>query len=258
MDLKALDQALSEYLRLDSFPIAAAFTDQDPPEGMRRPTGLAGGPVTTCQVYGMARIYGWAMAAQAEDLACPLGLVAIGFAAPTEDFTSGKLAASLYTVDEEVGARMEEAVPKLPQGRYRTFLVAPLHRTDFEPQVVALYGNAAQVMRMVNAVLYHGGDRVRGLAQGRLDCADLLVDPILSGEPAFVLPCNGDRVFGGVQDHEMAFTMPAAWVDRVIEGLEETHRKGVRYPIPRYIRYPARMPPSYEEMREEIRRKEGR
>lgn len=242
---------------MDSFPIAAAFIDEDPPEGLRRPAPLAGGPVTTCQVYGMARTYGWALAATAEDLACPLGLVAIGFAAPTESYDSGRLAASLYTADEAVGASMERAVPKLPLGRYRTFLVAPLHRVSFEPQVIALYGNAAQVMRMVNAVLYQGGDRVQGLAQGRLDCADLLVSPILTGEPAFVLPCNGDRVFGGVSDHEMAFTMPASWADRVTEGLAETHRKGVRYPIPRYLRYAPRIPASYEEMREEIRKREG-
>ncbi|MDP8958699.1 MAG: DUF169 domain-containing protein [Actinomycetota bacterium] len=257
MDLPALDEALSRYLRLDSFPIAAAFTDQEPPEGTRPASRMAGGPVTTCQVYGMARIYGWAMSATAQDLACALGMVAIGFAAPTDDYSSGKIAASLYTRDEQVGAEMEAAVPKLELGRYRTFLVAPLHRVAFEPQVIALYGNAAQVMRMVNAVLYHGGSRVEGLAQGRLDCADLLVHPIQSGEPAFVLPCNGDRIFGGVQDHEMAFTMPASWADKLVEGLEETHRKGVRYPIPRYLRYSPRMPASYEEMREEIRRREG-
>jgi hypothetical protein len=40
-----------------------------------------------------------------------------------------------------------------------------------------------------------------------------------------------------VQDDEIAFAIPANWLDPVISGLEATHQTGVRYPIPVDIRH---------------------
>ena len=39
------------------------------------------------------------------------------------------------------------------------------------------------------------------------------------------------------QDHEMLFTIPADKVDQVVTGLIETHKAGLRYPIPSYLRF---------------------
>ena len=57
-------------------------------------------------------------------------------------------------------------------------------------------------------------------------------------------------------DHEMAFTFPFAMAAEIVEGLEGTHRAGIRYPIPQFLRFEASFPPSYEEL--EKRWKEGR
>jgi hypothetical protein len=65
-----------------------------------------------------------------------------------------------------------------------------------------------------------------------------------------VLPCNGDRIFAQTQDDEMAFTIPAAKIDELIEGLEATHAGGIRYPIPSFLRYTGQFPEKYTQMNE--------
>ena len=47
-----------------------------------------------------------------------------------------------------------------------------------------------------------------------------------------IVPCTGDRIFGQVQDHEVAFSTPFSLLDDIISGLEATHKAGAaRYPV---------------------------
>jgi hypothetical protein len=52
-----------------------------------------------------------------------------------------------------------------------------------------------------------------------------------------VLPGNGDRVWAACQDHEMIMALPGSFLGDLVDGLEKTHQKGIRYPIPSYLRY---------------------
>jgi hypothetical protein len=65
-----------------------------------------------------------------------------------------------------------------------------------------------------------------------------------------ILPCYGDRIFGQTEDHEMAFALPWGKAAELIEGLEGTHKGGVRYPIPSFLRYSGEFPPSYQKLEE--------
>jgi hypothetical protein len=46
----------------------------------------------------------------------------------------------------------------------------------------------------------------------------------------------------------MAFSFPWSMRDEIISGLEGTHKGGVRYPIPAYLRYAPTFPDHYEKM----------
>ncbi len=46
-------------------------------------------------------------------------------------------------------------------GEYAGLLVAPLDRAAFEPDLVCIYGNPAQVMRLTQAALWKGGGKLR-------------------------------------------------------------------------------------------------
>jgi uncharacterized protein (DUF169 family) len=111
-----------------------------------------------------------------------------------------------------------------------------------------VYGNPAQVLRLLNACLFEKGGALRSEFSGRGDCTDIVIRSRQTGEPQLVLPCYGDRIFGLAADDEMAFTFPFATREAVVKGLEGTHAGGVRYPIPVYLRWQADFPKSYQEL----------
>ncbi|MFQ5830161.1 MAG: DUF169 domain-containing protein [Candidatus Methylomirabilia bacterium] len=76
------------------------------------------------------------------------------------------------------------------------------------------------------------------------------VQTLQADDCQFILPCNGDRVFGMAQDHEMTFTMPRSKADEVLKGLEATHKAGQRYPVPTFMRFQPDMPGPYNKMME--------
>ena len=81
---------------------------------------------------------------------------------------------------------------------------------------------------------------------GRLGCASIIT-VINNDKCRYVVPGNGDRVFGMTQDYEMAFMIPASKTDAVLDGLANTHKAGVRYPITSFFNFQATFPPSYQE-----------
>ena len=246
-ELKQAYATLMEYLLLQSYPIAIKLlADGEPiPEKARRPFRDMERHFSTCQGYNMVRRYGWTIAMTKEDMQCSLGVLVLGFDKPLPIYTQGNLCEGMYTATAEAGAWSEAAVDRHETGRYRTILMAPLHRADFIPEVVCLYGNSAQIMRLVQAALWHRGGKLTSSFGGRLDCADLIVTPVKTGECNVILPCSGDRIFAQVQDDEMAFSIPYSRLPEVLEGLRETHSAGHRYPTASYLRYEAAFPEKY-------------
>jgi uncharacterized protein (DUF169 family) len=154
----------------------------------------------------------------------------------------------MYCKDEEAATNLEANTWKFEPGSYDYVCVAPLNRATFEPDVIAVYANSAQVLRLVHASLYGRGGRVVSTSGGRLDCAEIVIQTMTTNEPKVILPCTGDRVFGMAQDNEMAFAFPWSYAREIIEGLEGTHKGGTRYPITVAMRETVSMPKSYQDL----------
>ena len=67
-----------------------------------------------------------------------------------------------------------------------------------------------------------------------------------------ILPCSGDRIFGLTEDDEMIFAMPMSMADEVVHGLKSTHAAGIRYPVPKFMRFQPQYPPQYEQLRDAL------
>ncbi|MBI3978614.1 MAG: DUF169 domain-containing protein [Chloroflexi bacterium] len=255
MDPKQLDVELTQYIRPQTFPLGVKLLESvaDLPPRVRRPLPDLGIKVAICQAIGIARRYGWSLAITREDLSCPLALTPFGFAPAIDHYVEGNACVNIYTRSKEAGARTEAIVPRLPTGRYQAVVIAPLARANFAPDVAVVYGNSAQVMRLVQGALWDEGGALPSLAAGRIDCAEMVVRTFLTGRPHFVLPCSGDRIYGLTADDEMVFSMPFGWAGAVVEGLKGTHTAGIRYPIPTFLRFQAQFPKQYEELGEKIR-----
>ncbi|GLB59526.1 DUF169 domain-containing protein [Cytobacillus sp. NCCP-133] len=248
--LSDLETAIHSYVRPDTFPLAIRVMKKEEvlPEWVKRPAKDFGKTFSICQGVTMARRYGWALAMGGEDLSCPIAKIAFGFEEELDYYTKGSLTDGMYTKTCNLGELTEAAVPKFTKDEAGTVLIAPLGRASFEPEVITVYANSAQVMRMVAGALYHTGGEITSSFTARADCADIVIKTIKTNKPQVILPCYGDRVFGQTHDHEMAFTIPFAMADAFIEGLQQTHKGGVRYPVPTYLQYEAKYPDTYEKL----------
>jgi len=243
-------QALDRYIRPDTFPLGIRV-ERDPskiPEKARRPKRDMGVTLSICQGISIARRYGWTVAMAGEDLSCPIAQVAFGFEAPSPTYASGALAQGMYVEDFDAARRTEGAIPRTPLEESGVVLAAPLARATFEPEIVVVYGNSAQVMVMVAAALYRTGGSITSEFSARADCAEIINRTRQTGEPQVILPCYGDRVFGQTQDHEMAFTLPGSRLEAFVAGLEGASKGGVRYPVPHFLRYQAHYPDKYNQV----------
>jgi len=250
MDPAALNAEIEKHIRPQTFPVGIRMLrpGEALPANVRIPSRDLGIRVAICQTFSIARRYGWAVAVGRDDLSCPLAKTAFGFEQVLPFYAEGNLACGMYVGTPDAAARTEAEVPKFAFGEYERILIAPLGRAQFEPHVVLVYGNSAQVMRLVAAALYRRGGRLHSSFSARLDCADAVIETMHRGEPQVILPCYGDRIYGQTEDHEMAFTVPWAMVGELVEGLAGTHQGGVRYPIPAWLRYTGEFPDKYQKL----------
>lgn len=250
MDSKTFTRAIETHIRPATFPVAAKlFTAEEAlPEKARRPLRDLKVQIATCQAIAMARRYGWTMALGEEDLNCPLTKTAFGFAPLTKHYAEGHLACGMYVETLQAGARTEAATERLPHGKYKHLVVAAAARAEFAPDALIIYGNAAQVMRLVTGALWKRGGALTSSFTGRVDCSDEVIRTMLSGDYQVILPCYGDRVFAHTEDAEMAFSLPGAKMAELVEGLEGTHKGGIRYPIPGFLRFSPHYPEHYYEL----------
>ncbi len=252
MDLVKAATVFTQFLRPHTFPLAIRLVKQgeELPPKARRPLRDHNKRLAVCQVLGMARHNGWTMAVGREDQSCPIGSVVFGFAEALPFYTEGNLCEGMYTATKEAGAVSEASVSRLPLGEISCLLVAPLERATFIPDVVLLYVNGAQLMRLVHAALYHRGGKLTSSFSGRAECSEAIVQTVIEGTCQVVLPGNGERVFAHTQDHEMAFAIPGPLLEEVLSGLEATHKAGIRYPVPGSLDFEPVFPPKYRTLAE--------
>jgi MtaA/CmuA family methyltransferase len=218
------------------------------PEKAKRPSRDFKKGFANCQTIDMVRRYGWTIALTREDSICSLGITAMGFDKELKFYRDGNLCEGMYTETAEAGSRSEAAVDKFSYNQYQALVATPLDRCDFEPDLICIYGNPAQVMRLVQAALWKRGGKLTSSFGGRIDCSEIIVTTLRTRECQVILPCSGDRIFGQTQDHEMAFTIPFHRVEEILEGLRGTHKGGIRYPITQFMEYEGKFPPRYMEV----------
>jgi MtaA/CmuA family methyltransferase len=249
IDVTTAEKELQYYIRPQTFPLAVRMVrpGEPIPDKAKRPARDFKKLSMNCQVIDMARRYGWTIALTRDDSICSLGIAALGFEKPTHLHASGTLCEGMYTETKEAGQRSEAAVDRFRQGEYQALLVAPLDRAAFEPDLVIVYANPAQVMRLTQAALWKRGGKLTSSFGGRIDCSEMIVTTMRTDRPQVILPCSGDRIFGQTQDHEMAFTIPWSQMEEIVEGLRGTHAGGIRYPITQFLDYEPKLPPKYLE-----------
>lgn len=257
MELKEISEAFASYLRPQTFPIAIRMCQADElPDRVRLPMRDLGFKVALCQALTMARRYGWVIAQSVDDSSCSFGALTLGFLFPREDWLDGSFGESLGQNKEEA-ARDAQNLPRLEYGRHSHVLMAPLERAAFEPQVILVYGNPAQVMRLVQGRLTVGESVLSFKVSPGASCGNCIALPIVADECQLVMPGPGERINCSTQDSEMGCAIPMSKIEGVVNGLEAGHRSGIlRYPTPNHLRFQPQHPPYIYQLWDYLQRKE--
>jgi uncharacterized protein (DUF169 family) len=198
----------------------------------------------------MARVYGWPVGLTPEDLICVPGMLAFGLA-PESD-PGQEMARILCDVgfhhEMESAQREVEALTRLSPQEIEALYLAPLERLALEPEVVVVYGNPAQLMRLINGAAYSLGERAQGDFGGKVECSSYLIGPLKTGQVRVTMPGMGDRIFSMTQDDELVVSFPARLLEGILKGLDEAGKKiGARYPITFYQNFQPEFPKPYQE-----------
>ncbi|HMA66408.1 MAG TPA: DUF169 domain-containing protein [Desulfosalsimonadaceae bacterium] len=250
MDLQQVHQAMEKYLRPQSFPVAVRLLapDEQSAFAAKQPRKDLGIKVPVCQAVTMARRYGWSLAMSQEDMLRPLGSVTLGFVPARQKFLDGDFNVPFWVRDREIRAKMAGNLPRLEYGRFRELIVAPLHKADFAPHVVIFYGNPAQLSRLAQSAVHASGEPVASDNYGGFACGAEITLPFASQQCRLVIAGGGDRALAQVQDHEGAFAIPANRLEMIVDGLEKTHKAGLRYPSTPFLAYQGQFPPQFAEL----------
>lgn len=230
-DWDAIVKRMERLLRLKSFPIAFRMLekkqDLEAIPFIRRPANK----VTLCQLMNLARNFDWTVGADLDDFMTPSCPSIIGLQDLPGTYRDGTFRNIVWTATKEDGRRFEATIPRLPVGRYEAVVLAPLVYKPFDPDIVLIYANPAQIMMLVNALQFKDYEPMQFFCVGESSCSDAIVRCYQSAKPSLAIPCYGERRYGHAQDDEMVMALPPDRMPKALAGLEALFRRGVRYPI---------------------------
>ena len=245
-------------LRLKTFPVAVKFlkSKADFPAKTRQPSAVLGKRVTICQGATMARTYGWTVGLTREDLICVPAMIAFGLSgAPDPAATLAGLFCQVEFSSDADKARAEvDQMTRLENGEAEALVLAPLAKDLFSADTIAIYGNPAQIMRMVQAMVFTFGRRIAGNFGGKVECTEYLVAAYKTQAPRIAIPGMGDRIFSMTQDDEMVLAIPGGLLELLVAGLQSAGKSiGARYPVTFYQNFQPEFPKQYQALAKELK-----
>lgn len=243
-----MNEAMSTYVKHQTYPLAIKMlgNENEIPDDAKNPLRDFGVPFTLCQAIGLCRREDLTVVLDRDSQSCPIALAGLGFVRPQE-YLSGKHVLAPINQSAEARKKIAETMPRFEFGKYSHILISPILKAAFDPDVILLYGNGAQVMRMIQAAVFESGGAVTSRSAGSGGCLLPIVASIQENECKYVLPGNGERRIGLVAHEEMAFAMPKSRFEEVVKGLSLTHKGKQTYPIsPGYLKLEYKMPPTYD------------
>jgi uncharacterized protein (DUF169 family) len=224
---------LERRLRLKTFPVAIKLLEKekDIPEGAKRPLKDFGHHFSLCQTLEMSRRDGKIMAMLKEDHWCFEPVVGYGLGEPPDYFLQGHNRYPKDVATLEAGKHYAEEFPRLEAGKYIGMASAPLPSTNFQPDVIMIYCDAAQLCLLLLGREYKDGRNLKCSISGHAACVYGVVPAVQSGECQMAVPCRGDHYRAMAGDEEMIFTVPAGKLEDLMLGLRAIEKTGSKLPV---------------------------
>ena len=222
-NFKEAADTILRYLKISTFPLAVKYVNsaKEFPDRAKRPSML-GMKMPFCQINTIARKWGWTMAVTPEEVNCAAALLAFGWGelgpeVNREEELINFMISAGYVKDSNAAKRTLEKMMFLTGEKKissKGLTVAPLVKGVIEdPDVILIYGNAAQMARLVQSMVYMEGGVIESQAQIGLSCVGEMIKPMAENKAGFIIPGRGERRLGMAADDELAFALPAGKLD---------------------------------------------
>lgn len=226
-------EELDRRLRLKTFPLALKLLEKeaDIPEGTKRPRRDFGHHLSLCQTFQMSRREGKVIAMLMEDHWCFEPVVGFGLGQPPDFFMEGHNRYPKDVATLEAGKHYAEEFPRLKVGKYIGMVSAPLRTTPFEPDIVMIYCDSAQLCLLLLGREYKEGYNLKCSLSGHAACVYGVVPALQRGECQVAVPCRGDHYRAMAGDEEMIFTAPRRKLEDLMLGLRRIETTGSKLPV---------------------------
>ena len=129
----------------------------------------------------------------------------------------------------EESLKQQSEYPRMPAGE--AIVLAPLAEGKFDPEVILIYGNVAQIMMLMCGLQKVKYEHFPFSFLGEGDCANALGRCYSTGKISLGLGCYGERSMGQMADGEIVLALPPTELERAVSGLRELAELGFKYPL---------------------------
>ena len=228
-----IDHELKERLRLRTDPIAYARLEKEGNLAGIKDVFRVPQAATFCQVLYMARVLKLTVGITRSDKVGERCMRIHGTQPTTEASMRGEaeMLSTTWFKNPEEAYQQQLDTYRIPPGE--AVVVAPLSGAGFDPEVVVIFGNPAQLMLLMCGMQKEKYERFNFSFTGEGACADSLARCYVTGTPSLAVPCYGERSIGQVTDDELVIAMPPNQIERAISGMKTLSgiSFGFRYPI---------------------------
>ncbi len=217
-DFNRFGEEIEKRMLLRTSPIAVKMLEKESgiPEGAMRPKRDRGHHLAQCQAFSLSRRHGTMVAMLKDDNWCWGGLMAYGL-------VDQSIAEGFPELREEV-----RKIPVIEHGKFIGIVSAPLKTANFEPDVVLIYSNNAQLNNMLHALSFAGEGMITSPLYAIASCAYSVV-PALSGQFCVTLPDPGELGRALAGEDEIIFSVPRDKVELLVAQLQKFEEMGFGY-----------------------------
>ncbi len=208
-DYNEYGTVLESSLVLKTSPLAIKMlkTEDEIPAEALRPKRDRGYHFAQCQAFSVSRYQDKTVAMLKEDNWCWGPLFAYGLIRPETGEKFPELKDDL------------EIIPMIEYGKYTGILSAPLKECTYEPDIIMIYSDAAQLRHMLHVLSFIGEGMVDSPVYPVASCA-LSVVPALNGQSCITLPDPGEVGRAFAKDEEIIYSIPAAKITKLVSQLK--------------------------------------
>ena len=230
-DWGKLIRRMELLMRLKSFPVAFKMLKKREELDQIPFMRMTEHKTTLCQLITVVRNFDWTVGAELNDFLSPVCPSILGLTDIPEAYKDGTFRSVVWVKTRKDGKKYEASIPRLPLGEYEAVAMAPLVYNPFDPDIVLIYANPAQMMLLINSLQFEDYEVMQFYCVGESSCSDAIARCYLTGKPSLTIPCYGERRYGHAQDEDLVMAIPAGMMEKALQGMEALYRRGIRYPI---------------------------